>query len=232
MKLSDIISGYTNSIAGGAGDKTDPASLNKQELAVGIYVELEHTNNVMTACDIACDHLTETPDYYSALIKCGLADEPKALKLAKKFNWQLVNEDAHTRELETPRELQIQAASRVARLKTHLAKGAKIEAGKYKGAVRALRSIIKHQQINPSDKKDLIKVTTDLLWRAGVFAILVGFTGIAIGVVQSLLSSTAKHAIQNALTESTNDISDDELMQNYIELVAKTLLIIPTDKIK
>ena len=38
-------------------------------------VEMEHTNDPDIAKEIAMDHLTEDPDYYSKLIKAGLATE-------------------------------------------------------------------------------------------------------------------------------------------------------------
>lgn len=66
-------------IKGGKGDKK---SLNdiakkfnvtitslKKELSVGINIEMEHTKNKSTAEDIAMDHLTEMPDYYTRLTK-------------------------------------------------------------------------------------------------------------------------------------------------------------------
>lgn len=44
------------------------ASLKKQ-LKMGVEVELEHTKNRSTAKDIAMDHLSEMPDYYTRLDK-------------------------------------------------------------------------------------------------------------------------------------------------------------------
>ncbi len=41
----------------------------KKQLKIGIEVELEHTKNRTTAKDIAMDHLTEMPDYYTRLDK-------------------------------------------------------------------------------------------------------------------------------------------------------------------
>jgi hypothetical protein len=41
----------------------------KKQLKMGVEVELEHTKNRSTAKDIAMDHLTEMPDYYTRLDK-------------------------------------------------------------------------------------------------------------------------------------------------------------------
>ena len=41
---------------------------NKGQLAIGIRIELEHTNSKVVAKNIAKDHLAEIPDYYSRLI--------------------------------------------------------------------------------------------------------------------------------------------------------------------
>jgi len=64
----------------------------ENELKVGIQVEYEHTKKVLDheeattkATQIAKDHLKENPKYYSNLYKCGIIDEPAALKLAKEL---------------------------------------------------------------------------------------------------------------------------------------------------
>jgi hypothetical protein len=62
--------------------------MDKNELKVGTYVELEHygqERDMKGAAKIAMDHLKEDPTYYSKLWQAGLIDEPKALELAKKY---------------------------------------------------------------------------------------------------------------------------------------------------
>lgn len=54
-------------LEGGLGDGVDPNSVNPQQLALGVKVEMEHTNNEAEAKEIALDHLTEDPNYYSEL---------------------------------------------------------------------------------------------------------------------------------------------------------------------
>jgi len=62
-----------------------PSDVNAEELAMGIQVEYEHTNNEELARKISVDHLTEIPDYYSRLKKMeeeakeelGISDEEK-----------------------------------------------------------------------------------------------------------------------------------------------------------
>ena len=49
----------------------DLASI-KKELNKGIEVEKEHTSSEEEARKIAMDHLAETPDYYSRLLRAGL----------------------------------------------------------------------------------------------------------------------------------------------------------------
>lgn len=92
MKLSQIIKNYKDTIIGGKGDNTDINTLPKKELAVGILVEKEHTSNIEQACEIAGDHLTENPNYYSKLIASGMVDEKPALDLAKSFGWIIKKE--------------------------------------------------------------------------------------------------------------------------------------------
>ena len=74
-------------LQGGKGDETDESSVDYEELQVGKLVEKEHTDDPQLAKEIALDHLTEDPHYYSKLIKSGVVDEKEALDLAKKFGW-------------------------------------------------------------------------------------------------------------------------------------------------
>jgi hypothetical protein len=62
-------------IPGGKGDTSSPQSFDPHELAMGMKVEMEHTRDQRLAKEIAIDHLTEDPHYYSKLNQSGLADE-------------------------------------------------------------------------------------------------------------------------------------------------------------
>lgn len=74
-----------NSLIGGKGDKLSSNQVNQKEFIVGKIVELEHTNDEDLAEEIVLDHLSEDPKYYFKLYNSDLIDEPKALKLARKF---------------------------------------------------------------------------------------------------------------------------------------------------
>lgn len=53
-------------IPGGKGKGLKPEDVDPNELAIGIKVELEHSNNNRAlAQEIALDHLAEDPNYYS-----------------------------------------------------------------------------------------------------------------------------------------------------------------------
>ena len=80
---------FENKLVGGKGDKTLIKDVDKDELKVGIAVEKEHTKGKNSAKEIALDHLTEDPKYYSQLISSGLADEEDALDIAKELGWKL-----------------------------------------------------------------------------------------------------------------------------------------------
>lgn len=56
-------------IAVGKHNDTPDDQFNADELAKGIKVEMEHTDDEATAKAIAKDHLTEIPDYYTRLLK-------------------------------------------------------------------------------------------------------------------------------------------------------------------
>lgn len=72
-------------IPGGKADMMDDEQFDKDQLEIGIAVEMEHTNDRDMAKEIAKDHLQEHPDYYTRLIKAGLVDEPEAINLYKKL---------------------------------------------------------------------------------------------------------------------------------------------------
>ena len=64
-----------DSLPGGKGDATDPAQVDQEQLAMGIKTEMEHTQDLDLAREIAMDHLAEDPQYYSNLKNAGMADE-------------------------------------------------------------------------------------------------------------------------------------------------------------
>lgn len=57
---------------------------NPDELAVGVKVEMEHTDDPAEARKIAFDHLIEDRHYYKKLLAAGLVDEAEAIEEAKK----------------------------------------------------------------------------------------------------------------------------------------------------
>lgn len=56
-------------LPGGLADKSKPEDFDPKQLAMGIKVELEHTNDPKLAREIAMDHLKEDPRYYTKLKK-------------------------------------------------------------------------------------------------------------------------------------------------------------------
>lgn len=56
-----------NQIPGGVAAGMHPDDFNQHDLMAGTHVELEHTLHIMTAMEIAMDHLAEDPDYYRKL---------------------------------------------------------------------------------------------------------------------------------------------------------------------
>jgi hypothetical protein len=73
-------------LPGGKGDKTPVKNVDKTELSMGIKTEYEHTKDEKLAREIAIDHLTEDPHYYSKLKHSGLADELKEQGLPHNFD--------------------------------------------------------------------------------------------------------------------------------------------------
>ena len=65
----------SNKLPGGKGDVTLSSDMDTAELALGVQIESEHTDDPDIATEIATDHLTEDPKYYSKLVSAGLSDE-------------------------------------------------------------------------------------------------------------------------------------------------------------
>lgn len=84
----------SNKLTGGVGDATAPSEVNPAELAMGVQVEMEHTSDVNVATEIALDHLSENPNYYTKLNQAGLSPELKYVSTSgygdptAKFNQQ------------------------------------------------------------------------------------------------------------------------------------------------
>lgn len=70
-----IMANLTNLVKGGIGDYAVPENVDAVELAIGVQTEMEHTNDVKIAKEIALDHLTEDPEYYTKLAKAGLSHD-------------------------------------------------------------------------------------------------------------------------------------------------------------
>lgn len=75
--------GWEDHIPGGLADKKDPSDFDPKQLQMGIKVGQEHTNDLSIAEDIAMDHLTEIPDYYTRLKKMENKAERKAMRKQK-----------------------------------------------------------------------------------------------------------------------------------------------------
>jgi serine/threonine protein kinase len=60
---------HTDRLPGGLADQRLPEEFDPAALHQGIHVEREHTRDDRVALEIAMDHLTEDPDYYSKLAK-------------------------------------------------------------------------------------------------------------------------------------------------------------------
>ena len=69
-----------NELEGGLGDNKDMSNFCPKQLAMGLEVEMEHTDDPKVALEIVMDHLTELPDYYTHLDKMEKnagVDEPE-----------------------------------------------------------------------------------------------------------------------------------------------------------
>jgi len=61
--------GYVERIPGGRAAGKRPRDFNPRQLRAGTRIEMEHTPRRAVAREIAMDHLTEDPRYYSKLCR-------------------------------------------------------------------------------------------------------------------------------------------------------------------
>ena len=90
----------TNIIKGGKADKLSikdiadkfnvPVSQIEKQLSMGKKVEHEHTGSMGKATEIAMDHLSEFPDYYTRLAKMEKEAEKHAKKLELKEDTKIL----------------------------------------------------------------------------------------------------------------------------------------------
>lgn len=77
-------------IPGGLADDYKSTEFDSEQLAMGLIVEMEHTDDPKIALEIAMDHLTESDDYYTRLAEMEAEanddDERSELTEAKKKN--------------------------------------------------------------------------------------------------------------------------------------------------
>lgn len=81
----DIIGEQVNALTGGVGDATAKSEVDPVELSLGQTVEMEHTTDPDIATEIALDHLSEDPQYYTKLRKAGLAKELDVVSTSSGF---------------------------------------------------------------------------------------------------------------------------------------------------
>lgn len=75
LLLEKEMPSFKQRLKGGLADKVDPSQFNQKELMKGIHIEFEHTNDVLTALEVASDHLVENPKYYTDLEKFEAGEE-------------------------------------------------------------------------------------------------------------------------------------------------------------
>lgn len=90
-------------VEGGLADGKKPGDFDPEQLQAGVKVEMEHTNDPETAREIAMDHLTEDPEYYTKLAKME-AGECDAVADESKTNEQFEDHMMPGQKPETPEE--------------------------------------------------------------------------------------------------------------------------------
>lgn len=86
-------------LSGGLGDKASPADFDREQIAKGLKVEMEHTSDPRIALEIVLDHLTENRKYYDELGKLKLSRRLSAAFERQRYAKEFV-ESEHPRDEE------------------------------------------------------------------------------------------------------------------------------------
>lgn len=79
-------------LPGGLGDKSKPSDFDPKEVAMGVEVEMEHTDDPDIALEICLDHLKEDPKYYTKLKRVhkeGIMDIGHFVNLLEDIRYEL-----------------------------------------------------------------------------------------------------------------------------------------------
>jgi len=83
---------FKEKIIGGLASGKDISSFDAESIKKGINIELEHTDDIDIAAEIAMDHLSEDPKYYDKLAKMEKGVYEMKIKIKK----QILNEELST----------------------------------------------------------------------------------------------------------------------------------------
>ena len=67
QSLDAWYSEHASSMPNGKGKDVKPSDFSLEQVLMGLVVEMEHTSDEGTAMQIALDHLSEDPEYYTKL---------------------------------------------------------------------------------------------------------------------------------------------------------------------
>ncbi len=67
--LATALKDWKEQIPGGLAKGKKPGKFNKRQLAMGLEVEMEHTDDPRKALEITIDHLIEDPEHYYDRLK-------------------------------------------------------------------------------------------------------------------------------------------------------------------
>ena len=91
-KISKSLLERDELLKGGKSENLNSEDVDPDQLEIGIAVEMEHTDLPEISLEIALDHLSENPTYYTELIQAGLVDEPNAIEIYNKLIGDDLNE--------------------------------------------------------------------------------------------------------------------------------------------
>lgn len=82
-------------IQGGLADGKSPSEFNSEQIKLGLKVEMEHTDDPLVALEIALDHLTEDPEYYTVKDNPEASAQSNASQEAEEMTDELLGYKPH-----------------------------------------------------------------------------------------------------------------------------------------
>lgn len=165
MKALSEAAKKENKMKGGKGDKLDADHVNYHEFTKGWKHELEHTDDIDKAKEIALDHLAEDPNYYTRLDMIEYQAEKSKKKTASKKTKEGAMVDSENQMTSVDKK-KVKSNVKAGLGKQEKAKSKNAGAKVMKGGSGEMKSVKEGVELDEAAATDLeFKPNVDYIWK-------------------------------------------------------------------